>query len=149
MTPSDNTNTNRKQNEYTSPIRTYTNHHEANNNMWQRMAYESPRKLLYSTSSSSRIGNRRTQYWRNKSYVCCCPWQTLLIHTRTNTTLLLNNSTGHSFSILHRPTRYTWYAPSDMYSDIYPFIYQQFYWTRSLWITYIKSDVCIHASNKI
>jgi len=105
--------------------------------------------FIYSTISSSRIGNRRTQYWRNKSFVCCCPWQTPLIHTRTNTALPLNNSTGHSFSTLHYPTRYTWYAPSDMYSDIYPVIYQQFYRTRSLWITYIESDVCIHASNKI
>lgn len=62
------------------------------------MAYELPRKLLYSTIPSSRIRNRRTQYWQNKFFVCCCPWQTLLIHMRTNTTLPLKNSQGHSFS---------------------------------------------------
>jgi hypothetical protein len=74
------------------------------------MAYELSRELLYSTISSSRIYNRRTQYWRNKSFVCCCPWQTLLIHTRTNTTLPLNNSKGHSFST----------AQHDMPDTLYP-----------------------------
>jgi len=62
-----------------------------------------------------------------------------LTHTHTNTTLPLNNSTGHSFST-HRPTRYTRHALSDMYADIHLVIYQQFHRTRSLWITYTESD---------
>lgn len=86
------------------------------------MAYELSWKLLYSTSTSI-ILNRWTKYQRNKSFIYSRSWLKLLIRRRIDTTLSLNNATGHSFSIPHCLTRHTSHAVPGMYSEIYTFHY--------------------------
>jgi hypothetical protein len=96
--------------------------------------------------------DRLAKDWRNKSFMCSCPWCKLLIRKRTDTNLHIKNAT------LHRPTQDTSHAVSGKYPDIYCLLQHIIHPCRlgcwistilrkeNLWIAHIVVGICVTSS---